>query len=205
MTPRKPNCPSDPDSAVTGNGCSHALGSDVALNHANRKKTSPSCPPIPTINPVRISCHAPKNGNENRRSQENHSDAQRSERAFPGLVRTDFAAQRMTAENLPESKAGNVSQPRCENNVTDKGVGIARVRHESEMTEHPTDVNKTDNREGYALQLAVGAIAQNRNEQDRRDRERRRGDKEEPYQPGPCSSPRGSEISEAIPTVTIPA
>src|SRR4029077_7326057 len=109
---------------------------------------------------------------------QNHSYAQRSERAFPGLVRTDFAAQRMAAENFPKSKCRDVSQPRRENDVANKAVGVASVRHKSEVTEHPADVNKTNNGERYALQLAAGAIVQNRNEQDQRDRERRHGDKE---------------------------
>src|SRR5258705_10321721 len=84
----------------------------------------------------------------------------------------------MAAENFYESKCRDVSHPRRENNVANKAVGVASVRDKSEVTEHPADVNKTDNGERYALQLAAGAIAQNRNEQDQRDRERRHGDKE---------------------------
>src|SRR5215471_11428636 len=97
----------------------------------------------------------------------------------------------MATEYFPESKCGDVSQPRCENNVTNKAVCVASVRDKSQVTEQPADVNKTDNREGYALQLNAianaGVATKN------------------PYQPGPCSSPRGSEITEAIPTVRIPA
>src|SRR5438552_16646120 len=84
----------------------------------------------------------------------------------------------MAAEDFPKSKGCDVSQPRRENDVANKAVGIARVRHESEVTEHPADINKTDNGERYASQLAASAIAQNRNEQDQRDRERRHGNKE---------------------------
>src|SRR6266850_6517853 len=84
----------------------------------------------------------------------------------------------MAAENLSESKCRDVSQPRRENDVANKAVSIASIRDKSEVTEHPADVNKTDNGERYAPQLAASAIAQNRNEQDQRDRERRHGDKE---------------------------
>src|SRR6266576_224039 len=84
----------------------------------------------------------------------------------------------MAAENFPESKCRDVSQPRRENNVANKAVGVSRVRHESEVTEHPADVNKTDNGQRYVSQFAAGAIVQNRDEQDQRDSERRHGDKE---------------------------
>src|ERR1700756_3556128 len=84
----------------------------------------------------------------------------------------------MAAENFPESKGRDVSQARRENKVAKKAVGVASVRHKSEVTEHPADVNKTDNGQRYLLQLAASAIAQNRNEQNQRDRERRHGDKE---------------------------
>src|SRR5881392_532114 len=84
----------------------------------------------------------------------------------------------MAPKYFPKSKGCDVSQPRRENDVTDKAIGIARVRHESEVTEHPADINKTDNGEGHVLQLAASAIAQNRNQQDQRDRERRHGNKE---------------------------
>src|SRR5207248_9034176 len=53
-----------------------------------------------------------------------------------------------------------------------------RVVDESEVPNHPADINKTDNGERYALQLAASAIAQKRNQQDQRDRERRHGNKE---------------------------
>ena len=80
---------------------------------------------MPTIKPVRISCHAPKNGNENRRSHGRIiDDGQRAERAFPGLLRTDLAAQRMAAENFPESERGDVIQFRCENDVANEAVGV---------------------------------------------------------------------------------
>src|SRR5213075_2033916 len=91
---------------------------------------------------------------------------------------TDFATQRVAAEHFPESKCRDVSQARRENDVANKAVGVASVRHKSEVTENPADVNKTDNGERYASQLAASAIAQNRNEQDQRDRERRHGNKE---------------------------
>src|SRR6476660_8005727 len=84
----------------------------------------------------------------------------------------------MAAENFSESKCRDVSQPRRENNVAKKAVGVASVRDKSEVTEHPADVNKTDNGERYASQFTTSAIAQNRNEQDQRNRERRHGDKE---------------------------
>src|SRR5882724_11512838 len=84
----------------------------------------------------------------------------------------------MASENFSESKCRDVSQPRRENSVANKAVGVASVRDKSEVTEHPADVNKTDNGERYASQLAAGAIAQNRNQQDQRDRERRHGAKE---------------------------
>src|SRR4029077_3817712 len=115
---------------------------------------------------------------EAKKPGQNHSDAQRSERAFPGLVRIDFAEKRRAAENFSESKGRDVSQPRRENDVAKKAVGVASVRDKSEVTEHPADVNKTDNGERYASQLAASAIAQNRNEENQRDRERRHGDKE---------------------------
>src|SRR5262245_40722986 len=84
----------------------------------------------------------------------------------------------MAAKNFPESKCRDVSQPRCENDVAKKAVCIPSVRDKSEVTEHPADINKTDNGERYVPQLAASAIAQNWDEQDQRDRERRRGDKE---------------------------
>src|SRR4029453_18496091 len=84
----------------------------------------------------------------------------------------------MAAEYLSESKCRDVSQPRRENNVANKAVGVASVSDKSEVTEHPADVNKTDNGERYASQLAASAIAQNRNEQDQRDRERRHCEKQ---------------------------
>src|ERR1700757_5017033 len=84
----------------------------------------------------------------------------------------------MATENFPDSKGRDISQPRRKNNVTKEAVGVASVRHKSEVTEHPANVNKTDNGQRYVLQLAASAIAQNRNEQNQRDRERRHGDKE---------------------------
>ena len=84
----------------------------------------------------------------------------------------------MAAENFPESKSRNVSQRRRKNDVANEAVGVASVREKSEVTEHPADVNETDNSEGYALQLAASAVPQNWNEQNQRDYERRRGDKE---------------------------
>ena len=101
-----------------------------------------------------------------------------AERAFPGFVRTDFAAQRMPAENFPERKRGDVGQFRRENDEAKKAVGVARVGEKSEMAEHPADVDESDNRERHSLQFAAGAIAQNRNEQNQRDREHRHRDKE---------------------------
>src|SRR5258705_11173517 len=83
----------------------------------------------------------------------------------------------MAAENFSESKCRDVSQSRRENNVANKAVGVASVRDKSEVTEHPADVNKTNNGERYALQFAAGAIAQNRNKQDHRDHEPRNGNK----------------------------
>src|SRR4026208_1940863 len=84
----------------------------------------------------------------------------------------------MAAENFPERKSRDISQSRRENNVANKAVGIASVRDESEVTEHPADVNKTDNGERYALQLAASAIPQNWTEETPRDRDRRHADKE---------------------------
>src|SRR5262245_472764 len=84
----------------------------------------------------------------------------------------------MPAKNSPESKGRDVSQCRRKNDVTNKAIGIPRVRDESEMTEHPADVNKTNNGKGYALQLAASAVPQNWNQQDQSHRERRHGDEE---------------------------
>src|SRR5262245_65893906 len=84
----------------------------------------------------------------------------------------------MAAENFPESKGRNVSQPRRKDDVANEPVGVASVRHESEVTEHPADVNKADNGERYVSQLAASAVPQNWNEQNQSDRERRHGDKE---------------------------
>src|SRR5882724_2129325 len=176
---RRVNQTVDPiqNSAVTGNSCSHVFGSDVALNHANRKIAQ-----LPANSNDQASQNklprAKEWKRESKKPGQNHSDAQRSERAFPCLVRADFAAQRMAAENFPESKCRDVSQPRRENDVANKAVGVASVSDKSEVTEHPADVNKTDNGERYTPQLTASAIAQNRNEHDQRDRERRHGDKE---------------------------
>src|SRR4029077_9065983 len=87
------------NSAVTGNSCSHVFGADLALNHANRK--------IAEL-PANSNDQAGQNQlprakewkREAKKPGQNHRNAQRSERAFPGLVRTNFAAQRMAAKNF---------------------------------------------------------------------------------------------------------
>src|SRR5262249_10395871 len=84
----------------------------------------------------------------------------------------------MVAEKLSESKRCDVRHCRRENYVANEAVGVASVRDKSEVTKHPADVNKTDNGERYVSQLAASAIAQNWDEQDQRNRERRHGDKE---------------------------
>jgi len=66
----------------------------------------------------------------------------------------------MAAENFPKVKAATSVQPCRENNVANEAVGVASVGDKSEVTEHPADVNKTDNGERYASQLAASAIAQ---------------------------------------------
>src|SRR4030095_9965968 len=96
------------NSAVTGNSCSHVFGSDVALNHANRKIAQ-----LPANSNDQAGQNLLPRAKEWKRKAkkpgQNHSDAQRTKRAFPGLVRTDFAPQRMAAKNFPESKGRNVS------------------------------------------------------------------------------------------------
>src|SRR5512132_4255449 len=146
------------NSAVTGYSCSHVFGSDVALNHANRKIAQLPANSNDQAGQNKLP-HTKEWKREVKKPRQNHSDAQRSERAFPCLVRTDFAAQRMAAENFSESKCRDVSQSRRENNVANKAVSVASVSDKSEVTEHPADVNKTNNGERYALQLAASAIA----------------------------------------------
>src|SRR4029077_17421885 len=75
------------NSAVTGNSCSHVFGSDVALNHANRKVAQ-----LPTDSNDQARKNKLPSTKERKREakkpRQNHSNAQRSERAFPCLVRT---------------------------------------------------------------------------------------------------------------------
>src|SRR6476619_1526525 len=110
---RRVNQTVDPiqNSAVTGNSCSHVFGSDVALNHANRKIAQLSANSNDQAGQNKLP-RAKEWKRESKKPGQNHSDAQRSERAFPCLIRTDLAAQRMAAANFSESKGRDVSQSR---------------------------------------------------------------------------------------------
>src|SRR6266576_1575084 len=95
---RRVNQTVDPiqNSAVTGNSCSHVFGSDVALNHANRKIAE-----LPTNSNNQAGQNKwprPKVWKrEAKKPRQNHRDGKSSERAFPSLVWTDFSSQRMAA------------------------------------------------------------------------------------------------------------
>jgi len=63
---------------------------------------------------VRISCHTPKNGNENRRIQGESWHCERTKMRLPGFIGTDFAPQRMATEDFSESEGRDVAQRRRE-------------------------------------------------------------------------------------------
>ena len=83
----------------------------------------------------------------------------------------------MASENFAERKCSYVTDRSCKNNVTKKTVGIGGVGQKSEVPEHPADVNKPDDGQRHALQFAARAVAQNRNEENQRDRKHRNGNK----------------------------
>jgi hypothetical protein len=77
----------------------------------------------------------------------------------------------MPAEKPAKGERRHVAQLRRENDVEEIAVSIHRVREETEVSEHPADVNKADDAQRHALQLAAGAVAQDRHEQNERDGE----------------------------------
>ena len=130
---------------------------------------SPSWPPMPTINPVKISCVAPKNGNEKRKAQgKRHGHGKRSHRALPGFPGADVAAQRMFAKKFTKRERGDIVQFRREQQIQQIAVGVAGIGQEGQMAKHPSQVNKTDNGQGELLQLPVDFVPQDGNQQDER-------------------------------------
>jgi len=77
----------------------------------------------------------------------------------------------MTPKQAPEGKRGHVVHLRRKDDVTNISVSVDGVREKAEVAKHPSDVNKADDGQTHPLQLASGAVAQNWNEQDERDRE----------------------------------
>src|ERR1700675_353581 len=98
----------------------------------------------------------------------------------------------MTPKQATERKRGHVVHLRRKDDVTDISVSVDGVREKAEVAEHPSDVNKADDRQGHPLQLAPGAVAQNWNEQDECDSEHRhRDEKSIPARAGVISARGG--------------
>src|SRR6266853_4515113 len=160
------------NSAVPGNGRGHVFGPDFAFDHANGKIAQLSADSNDQSGQNQLAS-AEERKRKSQEPRQNHRHSECAERALPGFVRTDFAAQWMSAENFAKGERGDVTHSRGKNNETNKSVSVARVSQKSEMPEHPADINESDDGERHSLQLAAGAIAQDRNEQDESDREDR--------------------------------
>ncbi len=76
--------------------------------------------------------------------RQDHGDRESAECAFPGFLRTDLAAERMTAEEPAESECRHIVQLRREDHIKKVAVSIDRIRKKAEMPEHPADVDKPD-------------------------------------------------------------
>src|SRR4030095_15057789 len=140
---------------------------------------SPSCPPIPTISPARINCHAPKNGNENRKAQ-GRIIATTNAPTAPSQVLLGLISLRngCLPKIFPKRERRDGADRGRKDNEADKAIGVARIRQKSEVTKHPADINESDNRERHSLQFSARPIAQNRNHQDKGDGKDRHCDKE---------------------------
>src|ERR1700724_3524085 len=132
----------------------HAFGSDVALDHADGKIAQLSADSNNQAGKDEIA-HAKEWKRESQQPRESHRYAKRAKSPFPGFVRADFAAQWMASENFAERERRNVTQTGRENDEADKAVGVARVRHKSEMPEHPAHIDESDNRQRHSLQFSA--------------------------------------------------
>src|SRR6266498_2782723 len=154
----------------------HVLGSDISFDHADGKIAEQSTDTDDQTGKNQLR-RAEKWKRESQEPRQAHRNRERAKRAFPRFVWADFAAKRMPPKQSAKCKCADIIQFGREDDVTKKSVGIRRVRQKTQMAEHPADVNKANNAQRHLLQLASGAVAQDRNEQDQCDSENRHGHK----------------------------
>src|SRR5437867_5211511 len=154
----------------------HVLGSDVSFDHTDGEIAEQSTYSDDQTGENQLR-RAEKWKRESQQPGQNHRNSERAKRAFPRFVRTDFAAKRMPSKPSAKCKRADVIQFSREDNVTKKSVGVGGVRQKTQMSEHPTDVNKANDAQRHLLQFAAGAVAQDRNEQDQHESENRHSHK----------------------------
>jgi hypothetical protein len=106
------------------------------------------------------------------------SSAERAQRAAPGLLRADVAAELPTAKKSSTGERRHVVDLRREKNVEQIAVSVGGVGQKRQMPEHPADVDKSHDGERHALKLALNPVSQNRDQQDQRHRIDREGDEQ---------------------------
>src|SRR5947209_14346916 len=111
--------------------------------------------------------------------EEREGDAERQspERSFDRLVRREDGPA-VAAEELAGEEREDVVQLRREHDVDDEAEAVLPDREVREVGEEPREVHDADDREGEALQHALGAIADDRHEREKTDGPDRRDHEE---------------------------
>ena len=117
------------------------------------------------MRPERIKSRGVKVGEgEPEEPGERHRDGERAQRAFPRFFRADIAPERVAAECFSEGVRRDVVQFDGEDQIKEVAVRVLRVGEESDVAEHPADVNKAQERQGDHLELALRFVPQDGNQ-----------------------------------------
>src|SRR5204863_9084681 len=123
------------NAAVPRDQSSHILRADVTLDHADGKIAELSA----YAHDQSTQDQLPRTKFRKRKPQQpgqNHRNRERTKRAFPGFVGTDFTAQPVTSEKTAEGESRHVAQLRGEDYVKEIAVGVDGIREKSEVPEH---------------------------------------------------------------------
>src|SRR5205823_7685255 len=125
---------------VPGNSRGHVFGPDFAFDHANGKIAQLSADSNNQSGQNQFA-RAKERKRKSQEPRQNHRHSECAERALQGFVRTDFAAQWMSAENFAKGERGDVAHSRGKNIEKNEYVSVAIVRKKYVLLENHDDIN----------------------------------------------------------------
>lgn len=152
------------DSSVSGDSGSHVLNSEVAFDHADGEISELSPDADDESGEDQFSRGEMRKG-EMEEPGENEGDPQRSQTAFPRFFGADLTAHLMSTEEFSEGEGGDIIQFNGEEDIKEVGIGKSGIGEESEMTEHPTEIDKADDGQSDELELALHDIFEDGDEE----------------------------------------